>query len=42
MADLIDINQALAGRIAQKAKPSGCNVSIKEDVSKNYRLRGSE
>lgn len=37
--ELLDIDEPLAGRIAEKAKPNYC-ININPDVSKNWRLQG--
>ncbi|MFT3952102.1 MAG: ATP-binding protein [Oscillospiraceae bacterium] len=37
--ELIGIDEATAGRIVELSKPNGCCFNLKQDRSKNYRLR---
>jgi len=37
--NIIDIDEALAGRIAEQSFKNGFGVNIKPDINKNYRLR---
>lgn len=39
LSELIDIDEAIAGRIAEKSKENGYCISIARDRAKNYRLR---
>lgn len=40
IGELRDIDEAIAGRIAEKARADGCCISIRHDPGKNYRLSG--
>lgn len=40
VTDILDIDEAIGGRIAEKASNAGYGINIKPDTSKNYRLRG--
>ena len=39
LAELINIDEAIAGRIAEKSKNQGYCLNLKRDRAKNYRLR---
>lgn len=38
--DLNDIDEAIAGRIAEKSKPGGHCISLRRDPKKNWRMNG--
>lgn len=38
--DILDIDEAVGGRIVERTVPYGFGINIKPDRSKNYRLRG--
>lgn len=38
--DLNAIDEAIAGRIAEKSKPGGYCISLRPDASKNWRMKG--
>ena len=40
LPDLIAIDEALAGRIAEKTKEAGYLINLKRDSSRNWRLKG--
>jgi len=40
LAELNDIDEALAGRIAEKSKAGGYCISLKKDPSRNWRMKG--
>lgn len=40
LAELNDIDEAIAGRIAEKSKPGGYCISLRPDPSKNWRMKG--
>lgn len=40
LAELIDIDEAIAGRIAERSATAGYNINLKKDRSRNWRLRG--
>lgn len=39
--DILDIDEAVGGRIVERTIPYGYGINIKPDRSKNYRLRGA-
>lgn len=41
VTDILDIDEAIAGRIAEKTTPHGYGINIAKDQAKNYRLRGT-
>ena len=41
LTDILDIDEAVGGRIAEMTTPHGYGFSIKPDRAKNYRLRGA-
>lgn len=40
LAELIDIDEATAGRIAERTKDAGYCINIKKDRARNWRMRG--
>lgn len=40
LSDLLDIDEAFAGRIAEYAKDGGYMLNLKKDSSRNWRLKG--
>lgn len=40
ISDLIEIDEAIAGRIIEHSKNDGLCISIKKDIAKNQRLKG--
>lgn len=40
IGELNDIDEAIAGRIAERAKAGGFFINLKRDGAKNYRMRG--
>ena len=40
LAELNDIDEAIAGRIAEKSKPNGYCINLKRDAEKNWRMKG--
>ena len=41
VTDILDIDEAIGGRIAERTIQHGYGINIKPDRTKNYRLRGS-
>lgn len=41
VTDILDIDEAVGGRIAERTTPHGYGINIKPDRSKNYRLKGA-
>lgn len=41
LTDILDIDEAVGGRIAERTSPCGYGFSIKPDRKKNYRLKGA-
>ena len=41
VTDMLDIDEAIAGRIAERTSPFGYGLNINKDQRKNYRLRGT-
>lgn len=41
VTDMLDIDEAVAGRIAEKTSPHGYGLNVNKDRAKNYRLRGT-
>lgn len=39
--DLNEIDEAIAGRISEKAKPGGYCINLKKDIEKNWRMKGT-
>lgn len=42
LSELLNIDEAVAGRIAEKAKVNGYCINLKKDPSRNYRMKGIE
>lgn len=42
IGELSQIDEAIAGRIAERAKAAGYCLSIKRDPARNWRLKGIE
>ena len=42
LSELLDIDEAVAGRIAERSKAGGYCLNLKKDSSRNWRLRGME
>lgn len=40
LAELVDIDEAVAGRIAERAKAGGYCFNLKKDKSRNWRMKG--
>jgi DNA replication protein DnaC len=40
LAELVEIDEAVAGRIAQRSKKNGYCINLKRDSRKNWRMRG--
>lgn len=40
LAELVDIDEAVAGRIAERAKAGGYCINLKRDKSRNWRMKG--
>lgn len=40
LAELVEIDEAVAGRIAQRSKKNGYCINLKRDARKNWRMRG--
>lgn len=40
LAELVEIDEAVAGRIAQRSKKNGYCINLKKDSHKNWRMRG--
>lgn len=40
LAELIEIDEAIAGRIAERSKTNGYCINLKKDRSRNWRLKG--
>lgn len=40
LSELVEIDEAVAGRIAQRSKKNGFCINLKKDANKNYRMRG--
>lgn len=40
LAELNEIDEAIAGRIAEKSKPHGYCINLKRDAEKNWRMKG--
>lgn len=40
LTELMDIDEAIAGRIAERSKPGGYCINLKRDPAKNYRFNG--
>lgn len=40
LTDLLDIDEAIAGRIAEKSKPGGYCINLNKDTKKNWRMQG--
>lgn len=40
LAELVDIDEAVAGRIAERAKAGGYCINLKKDKSRNWRMKG--
>ena len=41
VTDILDIDEAIGGRIAEMTSAYGYGINIKPDMSKNYRLKGA-
>ena len=42
LSELLEIDEAVAGRIAEKAKTGGYCINLKKDKARNWRMRGCE
>lgn len=40
LAELVDIDEAVAGRIAERSKAGGYCINLKKDKSRNWRMKG--
>ena len=40
LAELVEIDEAVAGRIAQRSKNNGYCINLNRDARKNWRMRG--